>query len=1272
LARSPLFDIYDPYGELEERARLGMLDDEDYLLAGPVGIRKPTLSDLMPEEEKKGWLNSLAEMGSSGLATAGYLLDTPGAIVRGVLAGDPLSAFGSSEDRVTGRELLRQYGAIGEDDNWGNFSGGVLAETLLDPLTYGTLGLSMLGRGAASQAGKALKATGLLRDSAIDSATRLNDLRALDNLAPYADDIPTPRVREYQRRLTPERALQALDPAERAAAQQTLLEQFERFGVDPVAGMQQRVGVLDNFRIPGTNIGFEVGGGAFGDAIAEGLDRFGNFTKVAPVLGPVTRTAAALFDQNVGGLGTLSSNMELTNELQFNKRAAKAAARNNREAVDRAYSLLQYDARNADVPDTLPGTYLPGGSVPIPEELRTFDSQTLWDRLADYVESRPLQGPTLPGSGPLKTTGDDVADWVLENVPEFRAVRDRFANLGPEAIAAAREAGLATPVAQSRGVDGFIPRQLRRFLDPSAPDIPGGEPYDFRSWGRDERAFSVQDNFGRSRDPAYDLPGGIRAFRYLTGNVDPLLDSRALQQSLINAPSAGDRRRLLRDALRTLGGIDNQAFTFAGETDPYRYLLEQVQSSQAYRNASPADRLAMLRPAQREANANYEKLGQLLMKADTQFADQGIGIFDTPSWNNALRYERGQAENIANADQLFGMLRRRVDPTPAGRVVGGQSVSLADAARELGFDPQNFANRWMQNAPVAQRVPLDQLSIPRQYVDAMKVLTPQSRLALPERGIMNALDQFTSAFKIGALASPAFHVRNQYSGMYNAATEGALNPVDMIAAARASGGNAEALVGRITGGRSRYRRPIEQLRASQAYQNAPPATQQAMLRDAEQEALRQFMADSGGQRLPSSNVISDISGVEDPGQIPGMYVGSGPTIAESTRQALQQGRRADPANRTWGNFLGDLLSFRGVGITREPRPYQTNPLLAFNDAVGSRTEDTLRIGTFLTLIRQGVDQAEAGDTVRRLLVDYSPSAFTDFERNVMKRVAPFYSFQKGILPSIAENTLYRPGGLQGQTIRAVTRGTEPSEDNFIPEYLRQSAAIPLPEGWPSLLGGEPAEGLKRYITNIDLPFESTLNLFTPGVGATAAARIADTIQKTGSNILGQTNPLIKAPLEYITNRQLYTGRDMSDLYSVLEQDLGPIGRPLEQAIINFVPFGARGISMYRQFNDDRLDPVDARLKAAFNVLAGVKLTDVDEERTKRQAARGMLNQILETTPGVRTYENLTVPDDALRAMPEDQRQMYLLYRILQSDAAKRARERKKTALDPLEVLGAVR
>ena len=1249
MARSPLFDIYDPYGELEERARLGMLDDEDYLLAGPVELRKPTLSDLMPEEEKKGWLNSLAEMGSSGLATAGYLLDTPGALVRGVLAGDPLSVFGSSEDRVTGRELLRQYGMVGEDDNWGNFSGGLAAEIFLDPLTYATGGLSLLGKGAASQAGKAARAAGLLRNDALDSVARVNPLRQQAGLQAYADAIPTPRVREYLRRETPQGLIDALPAGAQADALQSLQRQMKRFGV---TDMDAPLGVLENVRIPGTNIGFEIQGGAFGDALAQGMDRLGDITKRAPVIGTATRTAAALFDPAVGDLATVRSDLDLTNELQLEKRFAAAGRRDAQEQIRRARTLLQYDARGAQVPDVIPSGPLAGQAIPA--ELRTFDSQALSNALQDYVEAPQLQGPTLTGAPIPKSTGNEVADWVLENIPEFRAVRDHYEQLGPRARVAAQQAGLEAPVAASRGVDGFLPRQLRFFDRPSPPEIPGGRPYRERGWGRDERAFGVRDNFGRQRDPAYDLPGGARAFRYLTGGQDNVIDPAALRDALVNAPTTanlqqygplsaqGMRQRIVQDALDQLGAYDPVAFTRGGTARPYDYLLDNLRNSRRFQQATPARQQALLARTQRQVDANYDKLANLFLNADTQFAEQGVGIFDSPAWNNTLRYEMGQATNTANADRLFAMLGRRAENLPAGSAQAGVSISLADAARELGFSPANFRRRWQQE----MGADVTNFSINRNMVDAMKTLSPQTRLAPAEGALRQGVDQFTNAFKIGALASPAFHVRNLYSGLYNAATQGSADLRDAWAGFRASQGNYDALRRRLPRGRG------------QIYEGL-----------SEDAALREFISALGAQRISGGNVLEDVTTSASPTEMQGLYTGATtePTVGRAAQELL-----TGQSGRTWGQFLNDFFSMRGVGITDQAPRRNTNPALVLNDAVGRGVEDALRVGTFLTQTRRGVDPTFAGDMTRLTQLDYAPEAFTSFERNFMKRLLPFYSFQRQILPSIADNVMYRPGGLQGQTIRAVTRGTEPSEDNFIPEHLRQSAAIPLPEGWPSLLGGEPAEGLQRYITNIDLPFESTLNLFTPGIGATTSARLADTVQKTASNLLGQTNPLLKYGLEAATNRQLYTGRELSDLYSALAEDIGPIGRPIEQAIINLVPFGARGISMYRQFNDDRLDPADARLKAAFNVLAGVKLTDVDEERTKRQAARGMLNQILETTPGVRTYENITVPDDALRSMPEDQRQMYLLYRILQSDAAKRARERKKTALDPLEVLGAVR
>jgi hypothetical protein len=123
--------------------------------------------------------------------------------------------------------------------------------------------------------------------------------------------------------------------------------------------------------------------------------------------------------------------------------------------------------------------------------------------------------------------------------------------------------------------------------------------------------------------------------------------------------------------------------------------------------------------------------------------------------------------------------------------------------------------------------------------------------------------------------------------------------------------------------------------------------------------------------------------------------------------------------------------------------------------------------------------------------------------------------------------------------------------------------------------------------------------------------------------------------------------------------------------MNLVPFGSRSLGIYRTATDDRLTTPDKLTKLAFNLLAGAKIRDIDTERTKQLAARQMLNEMLQTTPGVRTYENVTVPDEVLRGMPQAQRDMYLLYKVIQSEAAKRAREKKKANLDPLQMLGVV-
>jgi hypothetical protein len=246
--------------------------------------------------------------------------------------------------------------------------------------------------------------------------------------------------------------------------------------------------------------------------------------------------------------------------------------------------------------------------------------------------------------------------------------------------------------------------------------------------------------------------------------------------------------------------------------------------------------------------------------------------------------------------------------------------------------------------------------------------------------------------------------------------------------------------------------------------------------------------------------------------------------------------------------------------------------------------------------------------------------------------------------------------------RAVSSGSRPSEDSFVPEDLRKTTAIQLP-------GEYGKDGnLQRYLTKIDLPWRGLVDLVSPSLGNTPLESASKTIQSTAMNLAGQLNPLIKAPIEMLMNRQMYSGRELTDLYSMLEQDIGPMGRPLEQLIVN-APGGSKLWGMLRTARDQRMSPLARAGKIAFNTASGFGVTDRDTDKARDKAARQMLTELLETAPGVRSYENLTVPEADLRAMPKEQQDLYLLYKILQSEAAKRGRERKKQQMDPLQLLG---
>ena len=99
------------------------------------------------------------------IGAVGNLLDLPGSAVRDTLAWrNPFDQFAtpfSSENRTSGRELLRTYGLAGQHDTWGNFAGGMAAEMATDPLNL-ISGKAVLnafrGRQAAQSANVGIRA----------------------------------------------------------------------------------------------------------------------------------------------------------------------------------------------------------------------------------------------------------------------------------------------------------------------------------------------------------------------------------------------------------------------------------------------------------------------------------------------------------------------------------------------------------------------------------------------------------------------------------------------------------------------------------------------------------------------------------------------------------------------------------------------------------------------------------------------------------------------------------------------------------------------------------------------------------------------------------------------------------------------------------------------------------------------------------------------------------------------------------------------------------
>lgn len=324
-----------------------------------VASNRRALPPATPEQEES-WISSLARNTGSAIEQLGLFLDTPGAITRGVLAGDPMSGFNWDYDkRTSGEELLQSYGLLKEDSNpWLKTGAGFAAELATDPLAWITTPMSSL-----TKAGNAAKAAGILDLAPIAAQNRMGAAARSTMTGRLADDALN-RLLPQGLGNTAENAAIRPFVGPRVARTTTTLDEVVQAAKNPRAALDDVLTYLNKKGLDYDAVKDERLGGAFGIGFGTPWVTFtpagsGKVLDAMDALGQAaawsypSRLASSVFNQRVSGAidaGDQIASMRQFDALDYARSEGRRAAALHAETItnipmsDRAKNLLGADS----------------------------------------------------------------------------------------------------------------------------------------------------------------------------------------------------------------------------------------------------------------------------------------------------------------------------------------------------------------------------------------------------------------------------------------------------------------------------------------------------------------------------------------------------------------------------------------------------------------------------------------------------------------------------------------------------------------------------------------------------------------------------------------------------------------------------------------------------------------------------------------------------------------------------------------------------------------
>ena len=378
-------------------------------------------------------------------------------------------------------------------------------------------------------------------------------------------------------------------------------------------------------------------------------------------------------------------------------------------------------------------------------------------------------------------------------------------------------------------------------------------------------------------------------------------------------------------------------------------------------------------------------------------------------------------------------------------------------------------------------------------------------------------------------------------------------------------------------------------------------------------------------------------------------------VPKSTWGTGQAARSAPPTPLAFGTTLKEAAAqtastssvipfFDKVPLSKAART-ASDFLVKTGGKVHTGIENSLRLAAFDYLTNaKGWSPEAAVQKVMETFFDYSKAAKTPFERSVMQRLVPFYTFTSRMAPLLFNTILERPGGAMASTIKATGRGVA-GPGRLLPPHVAQSLAIPMGAG-PS--------GEDRYFTTSGMGYEDVAGFLGGG------------FKGAGLEALSRTSPLLKGPLEWITGQSFFQrgpggGRQLQDMDPALGRTIANLAgerKPmnmgqLPETIIANSP-ASRYISTARTATDLRKE----WWAKALNLLTPSKVSDVTEAATDAMAREGA-TQLLRKMPGTAAFERIAMPKDELAQQTPEVQQQYKEYQALLTKLSKKSKERHR-------------